>query len=113
MLKFSPSPIHRSTVTSGSLTDTNLFHPGSKLVINEQVDEEVAEVVDGESEPVVAVDWSTDVKSVEGRCHREKENDENTDPNFCRFYVTRVLFPVFTENGNVSCTLITSSISNI
>ena len=94
------------------MTDTNLFHPGSKLVINEQVDEEVAEVVDGESKPVVAVDWSTDVNGVESRRHREKENDENTDSNFCRFYVTRVLFPVFTENGNGSCTFM-NSISNI
>ena len=63
---------------------------GSKLVIDDKINEEVGKVVDVECVAEVAADWSAFVHSVDARCEGEKENQNKTGSNLHGLHVTRV-----------------------
>ena len=64
---------------------------GSKLIIYDQIDEEVGQVVDVERVAEVAANWTSKVYNVHRRDKGDDESDKNTRPNFHGLHVTRIL----------------------
>ena len=64
---------------------------GSKLFVDEQVDEEVGQVVDPKRKAEVAADWSYKDVPVDCGGEGEDEDQEDTDSDLRRLQVARVL----------------------
>ena len=75
----------------------HLLQLGSKLFVDEQVDEEVGQVVDVEWETKVAANRFAKKNDVEDRCEWHDENHEQTETDFHCFHVARFSARVLTE----------------
>ena len=62
---------------------------GSKIFIDEHVDEEIGHVVDVERETEVATNWFRKDDDVQIRCVRQNVDEQQTQTDLYRFHVRR------------------------
>ena len=80
-LKYGNDNINKFKLLPKSLVFATFAHRlqlGSKLFVDDQIDEEVGQVVDVDCVHEVSVDFASEVDEVQGRRERDKKREEQT-----------------------------------